>query len=466
MISEGVIKEIAEIVGRENILQGKAALQKYFPRLGDRPQLVMVRPRDEYDMSEVAVIATDKKIPVYSVRREQMDPALAEKEGIIIDFSRMDSIKEIDRRNLMAHIYAGVTYEKLQEECLKQDCKLLLPVAATSRSVLRSYLDRDILMGSGGYRAPNLSIFHAVLSDGRIWVSGSQQMTMEGIADFREDQGPQFSLFFGASEDIFGIPFYGIVYTYPLRETRKVQLFAFDDLAPAKQLVYKASREEHCFEAFTANSRYLSVLCSNSRDGAEKLREKLPPWLAVITHEHHSELVEMWSDFVSRDAASLGGKPVEGELVDIIDRQLQKPWYLFDRDYYKGGLKHVFHYDFFARTPELFSDVNAAAEKNGYPASEVGQIIVPVYFGGAAYMESDLYYNPDDEAEAAKVEKVYEDAYRVLLDKKTFVDKPTGKLAEMVYERVDEGYISILKLFKKIVDPAGILNPEQLLQGV
>ncbi len=466
MISEGVIKDIAEIVGRENILQGKSALQKYFPRLGDRPQLVMVRPRDEYDLSEVAVLASERKIPIYSVRREHMDPALAEKEGILIDFSRMDSIKEIDRRNLMAHIYAGVTYEKLQEECLKKDCKILLPVAAASRSVLRSYLDRDILMGSGGYRAPNLSIFHAVLSDGRIWVSGSQQMTMEGIADFREDQGPQFSLFFGASEDIYGLPFYGIVYTYPLREVRRVQLFAFDDVAPAKQLIYKASREEHCFEAFAANSRYLSVLCSSSPDGAEALREKLPPWLAVITHEHHRELVDMWADFVSKDAADLGGKPVEGELVEIIDRQLQKPWYLFDRDYYRGGLKHVFHYDFFARAPELFSDAAAAAEKNGYPASEVGQIIVPVYFGGAAYCESDIYFNPDDEAEAARAEKAYEDAYRVLLDKKTFVDKPVGKLAEMVYERVDEGLINVLKLFKRIVDPAGILNPDQLLQGV
>ena len=65
-----------------------------------------------------------------------------------------------------------------------------------------------------------LSIFHALLADGRLWVSGSQQMADEGHADFREDQGPQLSPFFGASEDIYGIPVYGVVYIYPAREKR------------------------------------------------------------------------------------------------------------------------------------------------------------------------------------------------------------------------------------------------------
>ena len=178
---------------------------------------------------------------------------------------RMTEIKLIDRRNLTANIGTGVTFEQLIPECLKNDCKLLLPLAATSHQVARTYLDRDALMGCSGFRAPQLTIFHAVLSDGRIWVSGAQQMTDEGMCDFREDQGPQFSLFFGASEDIYGIPFYSIVYTYPLREARKVQLFAFDDLAPAKDLAYKVAREEHCFETFTVNARYLSVLLSKKR---------------------------------------------------------------------------------------------------------------------------------------------------------------------------------------------------------
>ena len=227
MAAAGITRELEEIVGKENVKTQASSLAEYFEGPIDGTGLILVRPLDEFDLSEVAQAASKNDTPIFSLRREKMPSSLAEKDGILIDFSRMDKIKLVDRRNLMARIFAGVTYEKLQEECLKNDCKLLLPAAATSRYVLRSYLDRDILNGNAVYRFPNLSIFHAILSDGRIWVSGAQQMVAEGVSDFREDQGPQFSLFFGASEDIFGLPYYGIVYVYPLRETRRVLLFGF-----------------------------------------------------------------------------------------------------------------------------------------------------------------------------------------------------------------------------------------------
>jgi hypothetical protein len=110
--------------------------------------------------------------------------------------------------------------------------------------------------------------------------------------------------------------------------------------------------------------------------------------------------------------------------------------------------------------------VRDVAESKGYAAEEVGQLIVPVYFGASCYIESDLYYDPGDEAEAGKVEEIYLEAYKVLLDEGTFVDRPTGELAKIVYDRADEGYMKVLKSFKKIIDPKGTLNPNQLVEGV
>jgi glycolate oxidase len=466
MAEVGMIKKLAEIVGEKHLSDKPSELARYFEDPVGETGLILVSPDDLYELSDVAKVAFKSKTPIFSIRREKMDASLAGKQGLLIDLSRMNKIKEIDRRNLMAHIYAGVTYEQLQEECLKKDCKLLFPAAATSRSVLRSYLDRDILNGNATYRFPNLSIFHAVFSDGRTWVSGSQQMTSEGIADFREDQGPQFSLFFGASEDIFGIPYYGIVYTYPLRETRRVMLFGFDSLEPAAKLAYKVNREEHCFECITANSRYLSVLLSKNAAEAEELRKKLPAWITAVSLEHHTELVDLWEKYVREDARSMGAYPLEGEVVEMMDAKFQKPWYLFDRNYLRGGMRHVDHYDFYSRAPELLGKVRAAAQSKGFKAEEVGQVIIPVYFGGSCYCESDLYYDPSDEAETAKVGEVYREAYGQLIEVGSFVDRPSGEVAKMVYDRVDEGFIKVLKTFKNIVDPAGIMNPEQLLEGV
>ncbi|MDI6831261.1 MAG: FAD-binding protein [Actinomycetota bacterium] len=466
MVAADVIRELEEIVGKANVARGASALAGYFEDAPGDTRLVLVKPADEYELSEVAELASKARVPMYSVRREKMENSLAAGEGLLIDLGRMDGIKEIDRRNLMAHIYAGVTYERLQEECLKKDCKLLLPAAARSRSVLRSYIDRDVLNGNAVYRFPNLSIFHAVLADGRIWVSGSQQMTSEGIADFREDQGPQFSLFFGASEDIFGIPFYGIVYTYPLRETRRLLLFGFDQAEPAARLAYKVNRDEHCFECVTANARYLSALLAKSAGEAEELRAKLPPWVTAISLEHHVELVDLWERYVRQDAEALGARPLDGELVEKMDRKFQEPWYIFDRDYLRGRTGVIDHYDFYGRAPGLLARVRDIAQARGYAGDEVGQVMIPVYFGASCYCESDIYYDPRDEGEAGKAAAVRSEAYRMLLDEGSFVDRPRGEVAKMVYDRVQEGFLKVLKTFKNIVDPEGILNPEQLLEGV
>ncbi|MEW6554702.1 MAG: FAD-binding protein [Actinomycetota bacterium] len=458
--------ELAEFVGKDNVKTGAAALAPYFADPVKETGLVLVRPADEYELAEVADAADRAKMPLFSVRREKMDNGLASRKGLLIDLSRMDSIKELDRRNLMAHIFAGVTYEQLDKELRKMGCKVLNPANATSRSVLRSYLDRDVLNGNAVYRFPNLSIFHAVLSDGRIWVSGSQQMTAEGIADFREDQGPQFSLFFGASEDIFGIPYYAIVYIYPIREKRRVLLFGFDELEPAAQLAYKVNREEHCFECVTANSRYLSVLLGKDAGAAASLREKLPPWTTAISIEHHTELVDLWEKYVRADAESSGAKEIDGELAQMMDDKFQKPWYIFDRDYLRGRTTFIEHYDFYKRAPGLLAAVRDIAQSKGYAADEVGQALIPTYFGASCYCESDLYFDPADEAEAAEAADIYRSSYAKLIDERSFIDRPTGEAAKMVYGRADAGFLKILKTFKNVIDPSGLMNPEQLLEGV
>ncbi len=465
MISQNTVSELKEICEPANVLSTASDLTAYFA--GSPPDdMVLVKPKDEFELSRVAKYATREKLPLYSVRRDAMEVRGDMDGGLLLDLTRLKRIKKIDRRNLMAHIYAGVTFEELQAECLKRDCKLLMPAATASHSVLRSYMDRDVLNGSVCYRAPNLSIFHAITADGRPWISGAQQMSSEGIADFREDQGPQFSLFFGASEDIFGIPYYGIVYVYPLREERRVLAFGFDDLAAAKDLAYKLSREEHCFECFTANARYLSVLCSETPGEAEALRSSLPAWVTAVSLEHRSELVAMWDGFARQDAEALGGRLLGAEVTEMIDARLQTPWYFSERNYLAGRMDHVFGYDHYGRVPQILGAVDAAAEAAGYDAAELGQLIVPVYFGGSAYCESDLYYDPADSAQAGKAAEARRSAFSAILEAGSMVDKPTGAVADMVFAKADPGWLNVVKRFKRIIDPDGLMNPGQLIEGV
>ncbi len=458
------IKELERLLGEENVRRGAAALKPYFGEAVADGDLVLVTPADEHGLSDVAHLCHENDIPLFSVRRRRHDGRLAARSGVLVDLSRMDRIKKIDWQNLTAFIYAGVTFEQLSAELAPRGQKVLLPVAGTSPHVLRSYMDRDVLMGEGGYRHPHISVFHAMMADGEKWVSGSQQMTDEGHADFREDQGPQFSQFFGASEDIYGIPYYGLVYTYPVREERRLLAFSFDELGPAKDLLYRVSRAEWCFESFAANARYLSVMLADGRRGeVERIAGELPPWTVVFTVEHYRDLVDLWERYILDAAAEAGGRRLEGALPEMCAGALARPWYLWDRDYVEGRCEKVDCYQYFRNVSDTFGLVDEALASRGFDAGGLGKLVVPVYFGANAYCETDIYHPVSKERD---VEDAKLAACEALLDDGAFIDRPTGRVADMLYGRADPGYVDMLKLFKRTVDPKGILNPGQLLEGV
>lgn len=459
-MNPSAIKELKRLLGDANVREGAGALKPYFGGADPGGGLVLVTPTDVNGLSDVANLCSENDISLFSVRRKRHDGTLLGKKGVLVDLVKMDQIKKIDVQNLTAFVYGGVTFEKLSAELARENQRLLYPVAGTSPYVLRSYMDRDILMGEGGYRHPNISVFHAMMADGEKWVSGSQQMTDEGHADFREDQGPQFSQFFGASEDIYGIPYYGLVYTYPNREERRLVAFSFDDLAPAKDLLYKVSRAEWCFESFAANANYLSIVLAGGNAGeVDRMRAELQPWTVVFTMEHYKDLVDLWEKYIKDAASEAGGKLLDGKVPEMCEAALCKPWNVYDRDYYKGCCSTVNCYQYFKNVPDTFSLIDEQVASAGLDSGELGKIVVPVYFGASAYCEADLYTARAEDEATLKT-------YEALMDAHAFIDRATGKVAEALFSRTEPSYVNMLKLFKRTVDPRGILNPGQLLEGV
>jgi len=467
-MKRNAISELQKRLGSTKIILGKKAISQYFRNSPDEINLVLALPQTVEELQDIATFSYENEIPIFTVRRRYVeDPSIAKREGILVDLAKMNNIKKIDTKNLIAHIYGGVTFEQLRSELAKFNQRVLYPVTGLSPYVLRSYIDREILMGSGGYRHPHLSIFHAMLANGEIWISGSQQLTDEGHADFREDQGPQFSPFFGASEDIFGIPYYGLVYTYPNREERRILTFGFDELGPAKDLLYRVSHAEWCFEAFAANDRFLSVILSEGKsENVSSLRKKLKPWTVVFTLEHYRDLVELWERYIKEEAQEAGGKQIKGSVPELIEKALSNPWYLHERDFHKGITKHIFCYQYFKNVEETFGIIDENCQSAKIKPGELGKIVVPSYFGGAAYCEADIYSNPNDEKAESASEKARLSSFEALMDSKAFIDKPTGKVAKMLYGRTHPSYVEMIKLFKRTVDPKGLMNPDSLLEGV
>lgn len=455
LLSDG----LREIVGETGVVSGPGALEPYIDAGGKSTELVRVKPSDADYALEIMELAAARKLDVFSVRTRYLPDGLEKRKGLLIDPAALNLVKNIDTRNMMAYIGAGVTFEQLQPQLAKAGMKLLMPACAESPFVVRSYLDRDILQGSMANRHIQLSIFHALLADGRLWVSGSQQMADEGHADFREDQGPQISPFFGASEDIYGIPVYGVVYIYPAREERQVLSFGFNDLQPAVDFSQKVCREDHCFEIAGGDAAFWSVMAGvEERDS---LRSALPPWTVLLSIEHHRELVEMQAGIVSEDAAKLGGKLLSDDVNAKLGSLMGKPWYRWDRDYHAGATLPVTCYTFSNQVADaLTTNAQAAEAQDLKPA---GHLFIPIYFGGAFYCESDLYYPPEEEEKATSA---WRDAYTSILKQGYLVDRPKGELASMVFAQAKPSYIDMIKRLKHILDPEGRLNPGQFLEGI
>ncbi len=451
------LERLREVAGPGVLITDKAALGAYFKDPPPLMDLNLALPRDSLELADLAAAAYENDIPIYTHRRGFLSAEVAKSGGVLIDLKGIDDIVRIDESNLLAFIEYGVTFERLKEELDKLNLRLLMPAAATSSSIVRSYIDRDVILANGATRPYQYTTFHAILADGRLWMSGTDQYTPDGHAEFREDLGPMYSNLFHASEDIFGMPYAMKAWIYKRWEERRVTTYGFDDAESAIAAARLACRHDQVFECVVADRHYLSVLLTGGPDEADAMAAGLPPWSVVFGFDNHPMLVEVWDRQTQEMAASCGGKRGDGELAGLMESKFEWPWYISERDHYRGGTSTIGCFTFTGKAAGLFG--KAAEMAGGYP---IGQVAIPSYYGAAFYCETDIYHDADD----AGVHKTWVDAYLALLDEGAHVNRPQDEVAEAVYTRMDPENIRLIRNLKKVMDPKGLMNPGQLIEGV
>jgi FAD/FMN-containing dehydrogenase len=288
-------------------------------------------------------------------------------------------------------------------------------------------------------------------------MSGTDQYTPDGHAEFREDLGPMYSNLFHASEDIFGIPYAMKAWIYKRWEERRVTAYAFDDAESAIAAARLACRHDQVFECVVADRRYLAVLLSGGPQEADDLAAELPPWSTVFGFDNHPTLVDIWDRQTQEMATSCGGRQNGGELALLMQSKFEWPWYVSERDHYRGGTETIDYFTFAGKAAALLA--KTAAMLRDYP---VGQVAIPSYYGAAFYCETDIYHDPG----GAGLGRTWADAYMALLDEGAHVSRPRGEVAKEVYARMDPENIRLVRNLKKVMDPKGLLNPGQLMEGV
>ncbi len=190
MIEKSDIKNLQDIVGKENVKSDKAHLLAYSydaTKEHYKPDVV-VFPRNEEDVSKVLKYCNERLIPVVprGAGSGFTGGALPSKGGVILAVEKyMNKILEIDMENMVARVQPGVINRNLQREVEKVG--LFYPPDPASQDY--STIGGNVSENAGGMRAAKYGItkdyvmaLRAVLPNGDIIKAGKK--TIKDVAGY------------------------------------------------------------------------------------------------------------------------------------------------------------------------------------------------------------------------------------------------------------------------------------------
>ncbi len=231
-----ILKQLAQIVGAKHLLTSPEELACYsFDGTGQSfmPEAVAL-PESASQIASLLQLANTRRFPVIprGAGSGMTGGALPVRGGLVIAFSRMNRILEIDRENMIAVVEPGVITGELQSALQKKGlmyppdpaslkfCSLGGNAAecAGGPSAVKYGVTRDYIIG-----------LEVVLADGRIMQTGVR--TEKGVV------GYDLTHLFIGSEGTLGIFTKLILRLLPLPEAKATFLLSFSSIADATTLV-------------------------------------------------------------------------------------------------------------------------------------------------------------------------------------------------------------------------------------
>ena len=420
------------IVGNEFVTNDSDIMSEYFFVPPEENNFRLIFPETVEALQRIIKLASDEIMPVFSTYDTYFPDSVARhKRGILLDFKRMNKIERIDPKNLVAHIQRGVTFEQLIPELKRHDIKLSVPASATSKSVVEQYVSRAINMRAARYPEVAVSNMKVVLPDGKIQLTGSHALS-EDASDHKADGGPNLSQWYLGGDDIFGIVARASIWTFPIWNTHEAVAFGFDAIEEASAFIREMPRRELCTMGIAMNKKEFMQKAEIDETG-------LPPWIAILVIEGVEAIAAYRKKIVYASAMEKGLRDLSELIAD--------KYGLFETPWYVNGIPRLGFYCNFDRITEFNKIV-----VSGCSVEDVGIKLVSVSNGGCVWLE---YQFPQSDDVYTMVNKIGNN----LVEKGAFFDRPSGKLADSVYSKLDGVYINHLKRIKNMIDPVNIINP-------
>ncbi len=454
----GFSERLAEIVGSENVSSSAVDCLAYSRDMsihGGTPQAI-VFPNSTEQVSRILALANEEKVPVVArgTGSSVTGAALCPKGGVLLDFTRMNAVKEVNALDGYAIIEPGVICNALNARLAPTH---FFPPDPGSAPI--ATIGGMIATNASGVRAAKYGTtkdyvkgLTVVLADGRVIQTGD-------VAP-KSSAGYDLTHLFASSEGTLGIITEAIVKILPMPEYEAFAKASFPDVDSAGRAVEKIITSG--LEMATCE-----ILDSASLDVARNaLKMDIPadvrcqlfigldgPKATVLADMEKIDQISksvggienIWSDSPVEKAKLFAAR---GGLVPAMSRL--KP------DHRLVPLVEDFGVPI-TRIPETIAEIQRIGDKYGFPIATFGHI-------GDGNLHATFIMNPAEPEHWKKVKDISLEFIDMTLRLKGTVSAEHGiGMAKSPYIRQQLGEsLDVMRDIKKTLDPNNILNPGKM----
>jgi len=478
-----VYQELCEKIGIGKVKDDEAILVSYAFDASmapfSNPSLVVL-PESSEDVREILMVANREKIPltVMSGGMNVGGMCVPSEGGIVLDFSNMNKILEINTDSGYAVIEPGVIFDRFTSALNKVGFKCHVPTAPGGATPLGNYL----LQPSGSLANRHLDSIidlEVVLPDGLIFHTGSAAYPSENSKPYRRyGPFPDVAGLLTCAYGTLGIITKASVRIYPVNESTRVNLTAFNDYGSAEKFVQDivgANIPEHSiiwnwqfYKSYDISfeDRSNPYTPPELYDDPRKSPKGLPYNIVTTLMSGYTEMMDAAEAICDKVAKKYGGRAFSWEELEENAPGAARSWKEFYIEHHQPRMEHNKKYGLgryaawiaIAEPKDIIEIEPWAVQKmHELGVAPVMYYSQPFDFGRCMFFRMFSFYDPQNQELLDKVKATYTEMYNTIMEKYGATPERYRRDPAMIQQLGN--YYQFLKRIKKAVDPNNILNP-------
>ena len=241
-MNDSIFQKLAAIVGEENISRDQSILYLYSSDVAfesDKWADFVIRPFTKAEILEILQVARETQIPITpaGARSGASGGCIPIKGGILLDFTRMNDILDVDLENMAVKVEPGVVITNLNNHLIKDDVFFPVDIGSSDMATIGG----TIANNGGGLRAVKYGVTRNYVEELEVILIDGKELTLNSMKRSPIGGGNLLDLFIG-SEGTLGIIVSATLKILPIPKHKGVLVATYDDLKKSGETITSVYR--------------------------------------------------------------------------------------------------------------------------------------------------------------------------------------------------------------------------------